>query len=210
MKALLRHRPSASMVIACLALFVALGGVGYAAATFNGKNIINGTVTGKKLKNGTITGTQVKKNGLGGGSIKESSLGTVPSAQSATTAGTAANATKATTAETAVKATTAENAVTLNGVAAAQYLNGYQVVTASVGPASSPTQQVFVNCPAGKVLIGGGSSIGGTPGTDVALQRDLPIGPADAPNQWFGQAVEVIPTATDWSLSATAICVNAP
>lgn len=51
-------------VLALVALFVALGGVSYAAATIHGKNIKNGTITTKKLKNGTVTNAKVKKGSL--------------------------------------------------------------------------------------------------------------------------------------------------
>ena len=77
--------PSPAMAISLLALFVALGGTGYAAVKINGKNIKTKTITGKKVKNNTLTGKQ----------IRESRLATVPrsrratSATSATTAGTA-------------------------------------------------------------------------------------------------------------------------
>ena len=48
------RRPSPSMGVALVALFIALGGTGYAALTINGKNIKNGTISGKKLKNRTL------------------------------------------------------------------------------------------------------------------------------------------------------------
>ena len=63
-------RVSPSMAVALLALFVALGGTGYAAARLNGRAIVDGSITGKKLH----------RNTLGGRQIKESSLGKVPSA----------------------------------------------------------------------------------------------------------------------------------
>lgn len=80
------RRPSPALVIAMIALFVALGGTGYAASQLNGKSLKNGSVTGKKLKNKTITGAKVKPDTLTGQQIKESSLGTVPSAANATNA----------------------------------------------------------------------------------------------------------------------------
>jgi hypothetical protein len=46
------RRPSASMVIACIALFVALGGVGYAAATIRSGNIVNDAVVSADIKGG--------------------------------------------------------------------------------------------------------------------------------------------------------------
>lgn len=74
-----KRRPSASLLIACLALFVALGGGAYAVSKANvtSKQIKNGSVKGKDLKNDTVTGKQVK----------EESLGQVPSAASSDTAG---------------------------------------------------------------------------------------------------------------------------
>src|SRR6185437_11522198 len=91
--------PSPSMAISLLALFVALGGTGYAAVKINGKSIKPGTITGSKFKNKTLTGSKFKNKTLTGGKlksdtltgtqIKESTLGTVPRADVATTAGTA-------------------------------------------------------------------------------------------------------------------------
>lgn len=87
------RRPSPALVIAMIALFVALGGTGYAASQLNGKSLKNNSVPGKKLKNKTITGAKVKPDALTGTEIKESTLGTVPSATSAVNATNAGNAT---------------------------------------------------------------------------------------------------------------------
>lgn len=91
------NRPSPAMVVALLALFVALGGSGYAAVTINGKNISknsiagpklqNNTITAKKIRNRTLTGRKVKRNSLTGSEIRESSLGTVPKATNSTLLG---------------------------------------------------------------------------------------------------------------------------
>ena len=86
------QRPSPSLVISCIALFVALGGVGYAAATgsIDGREIKNNAVATKDLKNNdirgrdirrsTIAGSDVAFNTLSGADINETSLGKVPSA----------------------------------------------------------------------------------------------------------------------------------
>ena len=91
--------PSPSTAVALLALFVALGGTGYAAVKINGKSIKSGTITGNKFKNKTLTGNKLANSTLTGGrlkgdtltdrQIKESTLGTVPRADVATTAATA-------------------------------------------------------------------------------------------------------------------------
>ncbi len=52
------------MVVAVIALFVALGGSGYAAIQLNGKNLDNRSIPGKKLKKGTVTGREVKNGAL--------------------------------------------------------------------------------------------------------------------------------------------------
>jgi hypothetical protein len=102
MSRLSRYRPSPAMIVACLALFVALGGVGYAAATIGssqiknnsirsgdirnstitGKDVKNSGLTGSDIKNSSLSGRDVKNNSLLGADINESSLGTVPNATS--------------------------------------------------------------------------------------------------------------------------------
>jgi hypothetical protein len=107
------HRPSPALAISLIALFVALGGTGYAAVVINGKNLKNKSVAGKKLKNKTITGGKVKGNTLGGAQINESKLGKVPSAEKATSASAADHATSA---------DTAANATSLGGAQASGFL----------------------------------------------------------------------------------------
>ena len=75
-------RPSPALVISLIALFVALGGTGYAALK----------VTGKNVKNRSLTGKDVKKNSLRGTEIRESKLGKVPRAAIADSAANAGNA----------------------------------------------------------------------------------------------------------------------
>jgi len=75
-----RRRPSPAMVIALIALFVALGGTGYAA--LNPGQFPNNSIPGKKLKNNSVPGgKKLKRNSVTGRQIKESSLSTVPRAR---------------------------------------------------------------------------------------------------------------------------------
>ena len=97
----LRDRLTYANVMATIAVFIALGGTGYAAAKINGKNIKNKSIAGKKLKNRTITRGKVKRNTLTGAEIAESRLGKVPSAADADNASQADNATHANSADTA-------------------------------------------------------------------------------------------------------------
>jgi hypothetical protein len=124
-KRFVRHLSFAN-VVACIALFVALGGGAYAASKINGNSIQNGSIGGGKLKNatvgagklknGTITSKQIAPGTLTGGDINVTTLGTVPSAQTATTANTASSATNAINAN---HATTAGSATTANTAASA-------------------------------------------------------------------------------------------
>lgn len=101
MSKLRARKPGASMIVALIALFVAMGGTSYAAVTL-GKNTVGSkqlkknAVTTSKIKNGAVTGSKIKKNAvtdskikngtITGNKIKLSSLGTVPSANSANSA----------------------------------------------------------------------------------------------------------------------------
>lgn len=108
-KRLLRHLSFAN-VVACMALFVALGGGAYAATTINGNSIKKESIGGGKLKVETITSKQIKKGTLNSSVIDVSSLTTVPSAQTAVTANSATTAGSANTANSATKAGSADTA----------------------------------------------------------------------------------------------------
>jgi hypothetical protein len=60
----LRDRLSYANVTATLALFVALGGSGYAAAKIRGKDIAPRTITAKHLKRGTLTGKELARGAV--------------------------------------------------------------------------------------------------------------------------------------------------
>ncbi len=106
----MKWRPSPALVIACIALFVSLGGVSYAVATgsidsrelrnntirsgdvrnntLRTQDIRNNEVRGFDVRNSSIQGRDVAFNTLTGADIAESSLGKVPSATSADSAAT--------------------------------------------------------------------------------------------------------------------------
>jgi hypothetical protein len=82
---MLRARLTYANVMATLAVFIALGGSGYAASKISGKTIKARTIPGKALRKNTITGNEVKEAKLG----KVPAAALADSATSATTAGTA-------------------------------------------------------------------------------------------------------------------------
>lgn len=86
------RRPSPALLIACLALFISLGGVSYGVATgfIDSREIRNNTirtqdlrnndVRGRDIRNSTIAGRDVAFNTLTGADINEARLGKVPDA----------------------------------------------------------------------------------------------------------------------------------
>jgi hypothetical protein len=130
MRRLLQSRPSPAMVVALIALFVALGGSGYAAIS-----IKNGSLPGKKLKRNSVTGKQVKES-------------TLAKVRRATNADTAANA---------LVATRAANAGQLDGLSRSDFvrrgcgpdtgqIKGIVTVTASPTFSSTFTEVAGYNC----------------------------------------------------------------
>jgi hypothetical protein len=159
------RRPSASLVIACLALFVALGGVGYAAATIGSAAIVDNSIRSKDVRNNDLRGKDVRTNTLKGGDIDESSLGQVPSsanADNATHAANADNATNATNAANATNATNAanaENANTVGGIGPDALTIGRSALSGICEPGATYTNCASVVLPmprAGRVLVTAG------------------------------------------------------
>jgi hypothetical protein len=113
------RRPSPALVIACLALFVALGGTVLAATKIDGRTIRVkslpgdrlevGSLPANRLAPGTIPGNRIAPGSLNGTRIDLGSLGTVPSAAHATSADEARHA------QSAANATHAEDSATVDG-----------------------------------------------------------------------------------------------
>ncbi|MBS1677132.1 MAG: hypothetical protein JST08_07085 [Actinobacteria bacterium] len=101
--------PSPALVIACLALFVALGGTVLAATKIDGKTIKVKSLPGNRLKLGSVPGNRIAAHSLTGDRIKVDTLGEVPSAAHAGSADSARHA------QTAIAADHATDATTVNG-----------------------------------------------------------------------------------------------
>jgi hypothetical protein len=106
-------------VIACLALFVALGGTVLAATKLDGHTIrvkslpgnrlVVGSLPGNRLREGTIPGSRLVPGSVKAKQIDVASLGPVPSAAHADSAESARRA------QTATAAEHADDATTING-----------------------------------------------------------------------------------------------
>jgi hypothetical protein len=74
-------RISPASLLALVALFVALGGVSYAAATIDGKSIQNNSIPGKKLKNKAITNKKVEPGTLAANRLTPAARASLKGAQ---------------------------------------------------------------------------------------------------------------------------------
>lgn len=111
--------PSPALLIACLALFVALGGTVLAATKIDGRTIrvkslpgnrlTVGSLPGNRLRPGTIPGDRLAPGSVTATQLDVGSLGPVPSATHADSADTARRA------QTAIAADHAADATTING-----------------------------------------------------------------------------------------------
>jgi hypothetical protein len=119
-----------SNIVACLALFIALGGSVYAAGKINGKQIKPSSLPGNRLKAKTITAHRIKPNTLTGQQVKDGAL------------------------------TGKEiNQGTLTGISAAALASvHYETVTMSL-PGDSRPATATANCPSGTNAIGGGATV---------------------------------------------------
>jgi hypothetical protein len=185
-----RDRLTYANVVATLALFIALGGTGYAAAT----------VTSKDIKNRTIRGADVKRNTLTGTQIRESRLRRVPRARVADTAGSAATATRAgvaTTANTATLAGLATNAQSLagQGVGAFERTSTVQFSRAPVDPAGPSNQRALLSWPEAGIQVRSVAQ-GGCGGLQIQVANTRSSGAAIEPFVNGGSQGTVAPGAS--------------
>lgn len=71
-----RFRPTPALIVAMIALFVALGGVGYAAHQIGTKNIQNNAITTKKIAPNAVTTGKIKNKAVTGSKLAGLSVGT--------------------------------------------------------------------------------------------------------------------------------------
>jgi hypothetical protein len=184
MNAIRKRLPSPAMIVACAALVVALGGVSYAASVLP-KNSVGPTqlqkkaVTGSKLRADAVGGAKVKNGTLMAADFKAGQLPAGPQGPKGDPGAQGAKGDK--------------------GDPGAPGISGYQIVYgADVFVDAGQFGVAYVDCPAGKKVIGGG---GGSEGSaPITL-----LGPY-ANHQW---AVAARNDGTHpVNISAWAYCAN--
>jgi len=90
---------------------------------------------------------------------------------------------------------------------------GYEVLSSSIAPSTTGIKSLLVQCPEGKVALGGGTTTldvdgNATDGETVAtIWMSMPFG--FPPFGWNGAAISADPAPTPWGLRVEVICGNA-
>jgi hypothetical protein len=153
-KRLADRRPSPALVIACLALFVSLGGVSYGVAT--------GSIDSREVKDNTVRTQDLRNNDIRGLDIRNSTVRTRDVALNTLT-GADINE------ERLDKVPAASNADTLGGLGSDAFLRpdgtGFQALTLGTGWETAPGEAApsFDVDPLGYVHLRGSMTGGGSP-----------------------------------------------
>lgn len=173
----LTRRPSGAMILACIALFVALAGTSYATVL----NVPKNSVGTPNLKRNAVTARKLAPNAVRTGHVLDGTLlvadfkaGQIP-----------------------------QGAKGDKGDPGPPGLASVQTITAQKNVVSKTFEELVVNCPAGKRVLGGGSATNKIvlgAGPYVYLSR-----PTNTNGWQVGMAAS---PAQSWTLTAYAICAN--
>ena len=179
------RRPSAAMVIACLALLVALGGTSYATVLQVPRNSVGAI----QLKRNAVGPSKVAPNAIRTGHVLNGSLltddfkpGQIPQGP------------KGEKGEKGDKGA--------KGDQGAPGVSQYQLVAKASPSDSAGVKAQAVFCPAGTRAVGGGGSAI-SPGV---ITSSIPNG-AEA-NGWIIQARELTSSSANWYVNVIAICAK--
>ena len=85
-------------------------------------------------------------------------------------------------------------------------LSDLEVILGVSATDSSAPKIVFVHCPPGKLVVGGGARVTGPGANSVRVNEFYTTPPSR--NQWTVQAFESPATGNSWQLTGTAICAR--
>lgn len=186
-----RHVASPAMIVACVSLVVALGGVSYAAAV-----LPKGSVGTAQLKKKAVSRAKLKKNAVTSAKVKNASLlaadfkpGQLPQGERG------AQGAAGSQGLTGPKGDT--------GAAGAAGVSGYEIASASASLAAGEKKTVVATCPTGKTVLGGGYS---AVGNLLETSESHPAGAIPGVNQWVVIAKNV--EISNTTLLVYAICAK--
>jgi trimeric autotransporter adhesin len=225
----LKKHLSFANVVACIALFVALGGSAVAVTAMLPKksvktrHLAQGVVTTTKLRNGAVTAAKIRNGAVTAAKIGAGAVGSTQLAdggiRSADLGGGVVTFTKlkngaVTSDKLAAGAVTAskiaDGAVTAAKLAptfSAQLVKDVSYVIKASATDSEQEKTAKAECPAGKAVIGGGAKAG--PAEAVAVTESAPVvDTAGNRVAWSATAREIVADAASWSVEAYAICAE--
>jgi hypothetical protein len=211
----LRKHLSFANVVSCLALFMALSGVAYAAKTIvKTQNLVNGAVTTPKLRNGAVTTGKLRNGAVTGQKIAAATIGSGQLANGSVRSGQLGG--QVVTEAKIKNGAVSENKLGSGSVSSgkltssflAQLVRNVTYVNKLTNEDSEDAKTVTAECPSGKEVIGGGARVNGEL-NEVALTGSNPFSASNgARTGWSAYARESSPTAQNWSLEAFAICAE--
>jgi hypothetical protein len=214
----LRSRVTYANVTATVALFIALGGTSYAAAT--------ASIGSREIRNNSVLSADIRNNQLRSRDVRDGSLlaedfaaAQLPAGQRGPKGETGAKGETGNTGPSGSPGPQGPKGETgATGNAGPPGLSGVEILQSSSAGGSDSSKTAIASCPAGKMVIGTGYDLVGakTAGTlfpneelDVIVDSVVPAFNAQ-PQLWqvFVQAFEDAPTNSSWSVIAYAICAN--
>jgi hypothetical protein len=222
MLARLRSKLTYPHVVSTLALFVALGGTAYAAATIGSDDVIDdslrsediknetlrggdltpGTIGSSRVADGTLVSSDVQDDALTGTDIKNGTIGASDVAANSRGGGRIAdNSLKGTDID--------EGSLTGVKISGITYVYGDSRVN---GEATSQSfQGANAYCPPGQTLIGTGFDVtGGKAGVYPDETSAITVNVVDPGEIYVKvEAYETLPIDANWYVTAIGICANA-
>jgi hypothetical protein len=201
-----RRRPSAALVISCVALFLTLAGTAFALPKLSVRSaqIVNGTVRTVDLRDNAVSSPKIAPDAVGSVQIAENAVSSPEVAPDSLTASDLGVA-SVTSSEVADQSLTSNDLgpdsvgsseIAANSVGSSE-LGNVTVRTNAEAIAKGAAGSVSVNCAAGEQVISGG----GQPGLfGVEMTSTRPSG-----NGWLYQAKNN--TGSDSTITAFAVCL---
>jgi len=215
----LKKHLSVANVLSVTAVFIALGGSAYAAVKLRPNqvktvNIAKEAVTQQKLRasavtSGKIANGQVNNRDLANGSVSGNKLG--KEAVKANKIAKKAVGAAALGPEAVTSAKLKNEAVSQAKLASslyAQLVKNVSYVTTTSAFDSETNKTITAECPVGKEAIGGGARINGANTTTVVNETAPALAVNGSHFGWYAAGREVAPEASNWSVSAFAVCAT--
>jgi hypothetical protein len=229
----LKKHLTVANVLSCMALFVALSGVAYAAGKIGtgavkATNIAKEAVTNPKLKKQAVTSGKIKDGNVNAADLATGAVINSKLAKKAVTnaklgnesVGTSKLAKKSVTESTIGSEAVSNGKLGKESISAAklstslylQLLKNVTYVTETSVNDSASTKTVTATCPVGKEVLGGGVRINGgnaTPKVGIVVSESAPIVAANNGRVgWSAGGREVGDEEAGWQVVAYAICAE--